>query len=260
VFNRELLVRVASLGSGSSGNSTLIEDENTCILVDLGFTLKETRRRLKRLGRSPEDIDAIIVTHEHRDHVAGVPPFARKYSTPVYMTPGTYDCDRHGILPSLHKVNCHQSFSIGGIGIEPVPVPHDAKEPCQYVLSSAGIKIGVLTDLGHITPHVEQQYRRCDVLLLECNHDPDMLAEGPYPYPLKKRVGGTHGHLSNGQAAKLVEKMDLGRLQHLVMSHISEKNNLPQLASEALQPVLCDWSGTSHLADQRDGFNWIEVE
>ncbi len=252
-------MRVASLGSGSRGNGTLVEDENTCVLVDLGFTLKETVRRLSRLGRSPGDIDAIIVTHEHADHINGVAPFARKFSTPVYMTPGTYNPKRQGAIPSLHKINCHRNFRIGGIGIEPVPVPHDAKEPCQFVLSSRGIKVGVLTDLGHITPYVELQYKSCDALLLEFNHDPGMLADGPYPYPLKMRVGGMHGHLSNEQAAKLVEKVDLGRLQHLVISHISEKNNLPELASNALQPALEDWSGDTYIADQQLGFPWIEV-
>lgn len=252
-------MRIASLGSGSRGNGTLIEDGNTCILVDLGFTLKETVRRLSRLGRCPDDIDAIIVTHEHSDHINGVAPFARKFSTPVYMTPGTYDPKRQGIIPSLHQINCHRNFRIGGIGIEPVPVPHDAKEPCQFVLSSRGIKVGVLTDLGHITAYVELQYQSCDALLLECNHDPGMLAIGPYPYPLKMRVGGMHGHLSNEQAAKLVEKVDLGRLQHLVISHISEKNNLPELASSALEPALQDWSGDTYIADQLEGLTWIEV-
>jgi len=253
-------MRIASLGSGSRGNGTLVEDGNTCILVDLGFTLKETHRRLNRLGRSAGDIDAIIVTHEHSDHIHGVAPFARKFSTPVYMTPGTYDPNRHGLIPHLHKINCHRNFSISAIDIEPVPVPHDAKEPCQFVFSSAGIRVGILTDLGHVTPHVEQQYQSCNVLLLECNHDPKMLAEGPYPYPLKKRVAGTHGHLSNEQAAALIETIDLNRLQYLVLSHISEKNNLPELARQALEPVLQGWSGEICVADQLQGFTWIEVE
>ena len=164
-----------------------------------------------------------------------------------------------GAFPSLHKINCHRNFRIGGIGIEPVPVPHDAKEPCQFVLSSRGIKVGVLTDLGHVTPYVELQYQSCDALLLECNHDPGMLADGPYPYPLKMRVGGMHGHLSNEQAAKLVEKLDLGRLQHLVISHISEKNNLPELARNALETALRDWSGDTYIADQLEGLTWIEA-
>lgn len=252
-------MRISSLGSGSKGNATLIENGDTCILIDLGFTLKETLRRLKRLDRTPEDIDAILVTHEHADHIHGVAPFARKFSTPVYMTPGTYNPEKYGLMPVMKKVNCHRSFQVGSIDIEPVPVPHDAREPCQYLLSSGGIKIGVLTDLGHVTPFVETQYKTCDALMLECNHDPKMLADGPYPYPLKQRVGGPHGHLSNDQAAGLLQNIELGRLQHLVISHISEKNNHPDLANLALQPILEHWSGNLHLADQQDGFDWLEV-
>ena len=253
-------MRFASLGSGSHGNGTLIDDGQTCILVDLGFTLKETERRLKRLGKIPQDISAILVTHEHGDHIHGVAPFARKYGLPVYLTPGTYDKKKMGALPHMHKVNCHRPFRIASLGIEPVPVPHDAREPCQYVISSGGLKIGVLTDLGHITPYVEQQYALCHGLLLECNHDIEMLASGPYPYPLKRRVGGDQGHLNNNQAAGLLKKIRLDRLQHLVISHISEKNNLPELAYQVVKTVLNDWSGELHVANQESGFSWINLQ
>ena len=120
-------MRIASLGSGSRGNGTLIEDESTCVLIDLGFTLKETARRLKRLGRAPEDVAAILVTHEHADHVHGVAAFARKFNTPVYLTPGTHAGMTKGSVPHLHKVNCHRSFHIQSLGVEPVPVPQDRK-------------------------------------------------------------------------------------------------------------------------------------
>lgn len=253
-------MRISSLGSGSRGNGTLIEDGDTCILVDLGFTLKEAVRRLHRLERDPQDIDAILVTHEHADHIHGVAAFARKYKTAVYLTPGTYNADRMGVLPEMRKVNCHRSFRINSIGVEPVPVPHDAREPCQYILSSGRRKVGVLTDLGHITPFVEQQYERCDALLLECNHDVKMLMEGPYPWPLKQRVGGIHGHLSNEQAAGLLHKIELERLQHLIICHISEQNNLPELATEALREPIDGWDGRLHLANQADGFGWLEIE
>ncbi len=252
-------MRIASLGSGSRGNGTLVEDENTCLLIDLGFTIKESVRRLGRLGRSPGDIDAILVTHEHADHVNGVAPFARKFSIPVYMTPGTYNPDRQGVYPDLRSINCHRNFRVGGIGVEPVTVPHDAKEPCQFILSSGGLKVGVLTDLGHISAWVQTRYERCDALLLECNHDPDMLADGPYPWPLKVRVAGAHGHLSNAQAASLLDRVELGCLQQLVVSHISEKNNHPDLAKASLQPVLQDWSGDLVISSQNEGFDWIEV-
>lgn len=252
-------VRFASLGSGSKGNGTLIDDGNTCLLIDLGFTIKEAVRRLGRLDVSPADIDAILVTHEHADHIHGVAGFARKFSTPVYLTPGTYEAKTMGQLPELRKINCHSTFTVGSFEVTPVAVPHDAKEPCQYVLCSQGVSVGVLTDLGHITPHVQRSYQGCDALLLECNHDPVMLEQGPYPYPLKRRVGGDYGHLNNAQAAELLDVLDLVRLRHLVISHISEQNNQPDLAREAVKTQLSGWQGSLVLANQSEGFDWISL-
>ncbi|MFT6643582.1 MAG: phosphoribosyl 1,2-cyclic phosphodiesterase [Patiriisocius sp.] len=253
-------MRVASLGSGSKGNATLIDDGNTCVLIDLGFTLKETERRLRRLEISPLDIDAVLVTHEHADHIHGVGPFARKFKRPVYLTHGTYSNSKVGVIPHLRTVNCHKPFMIGSLSVEPVPVPHDAREPCQYIVSSEGVKVGVLTDLGHITPHVTETYMLCHALLLECNHDVGMLENGPYPYPLKKRVGGQHGHLNNQQAAGLLADIELRHLQHLIISHVSEQNNAPQLAEAAVAAMLEDWQGTLKVANQNEGFDWIEIQ
>jgi len=252
-------VRFASLGSGSKGNATLIDDGQTCVLIDLGFTLKETERRLRRLAVDPKNIDAILVTHEHADHIHGVASFARKYKTSVFLTHATYDQKKMGLLPSMKTVNAHQKFEIGTLMIEPVAVPHDAREPCQYIVSSGGHRIGVLTDLGHVTAHVEACYADCHALLLECNHDLQMLEEGPYPYVLKKRVAGDHGHLNNIQAAALLDKIELSLLQHLVISHISEKNNQPELARNAVEPMLKNWSGSLHIAQQEFGFDWIQL-
>jgi phosphoribosyl 1,2-cyclic phosphodiesterase len=252
-------MRFASIGSGSRGNGTLIQDGDTCVLVDLGFTVRETEKRLARLKIAPSAITAILVTHEHSDHLNGVGPFARKHSIPVYMTPGTCNPDKIGSVPALELINCHQSFAINGFVVVPVPVPHDAREPCQYLVSSGPRTLGILTDLGHITPHVAEQYSRCDGLLLECNHDPDMLAEGPYPYPLKVRVGGDHGHLSNDQAAGLLDTIELSQLQHLIIAHISEKNNRVEIVQEVLQPALGQWQGRLTIADQGTGFDWITL-
>ena len=143
-------VRFASLGSGSKGNATLIDNGSTCVVIDLGFTIKETVRRLSRLGLMPQDVDAILVTHEHADHIHGVAGFARKFGTPVYLTPGTYRHKQMGELPFLNKINCHSSFEVGSLSITPVTVPHDAKEPCQYLVSSKKITIGILLSLIHI--------------------------------------------------------------------------------------------------------------
>ena len=252
-------VRFASLGSGSKGNATLIDNGSTCVVIDLGFTIKEAVRRLSRLGLMPQDVDAILVTHEHADHIHGVAGFARKFGTPVYLTPGTYQQKKMGELPVLNKINCHSSFEVGSLAINPVAVPHDAKEPCQFLVTSNNITVGVLTDLGHITPHVRERYHDCDALLLECNHDLEMLQDGPYPYQLKQRVGGDYGHLNNVQAAELLDTLNLERLRHLVISHISGKNNLPDLARDAVQPLLSGWAGSLVVASQEEGFEWISL-
>ena len=254
-----MTVRFASLGSGSKGNGTVIDDGETCILIDLGFTLKETVRRLVRLNVDPENIDAVLVTHEHADHCHGVPAFARKFKTTVYMTHGTYHPDDMGQMPSLHRINCHETFQLGTFEVAPVAVPHDAKEPCQYVLSSKGLIVGVLTDLGHITPHVRDCYRECDALLLECNHDVQMLRDGPYPWPLKQRVGGEYGHLNNQQASDLLGSVNLQRLNKLVISHVSQQNNRPDLALAAIQDRLESWSGDLIMATQNEGIAWTEI-
>lgn len=252
-------MRFASLGSGSKGNGTLIEYGDTCVLLDLGFNVRETCQRLARLDRSPLDIKAIIVTHEHADHIKGVGPFARKFGTPVYMTFGTHGSGRAGALPRLHAINCHESLTIGALEVTPVTVPHDAREPCQFVFSGGDRHLGVLTDLGHITPHVVDQYRQLDGLLLECNHDPQLLIDGPYPWPLKRRVGGDHGHLNNAQAASLLDSIEQGGIQHLVVSHISEQNNTPGHARDAIDPVLRNFGGAIHLATQQEGFDWLDL-
>ena len=138
-------------------------------------------------------------------------------------------------------------------------MPHDAKEPCQYLVSSKEITIGILTDLGHITPHVRDKYRECDALLLECNHDVTMLQDGSYPYQLKQRVAGDYGHLNNVQAAELLDTINLERLRHLIISHISGENNLPNLAQDAVQPLLSGWTGSLLVASQEEGFDWISL-
>lgn len=252
-------MRFASLGSGSHGNGTLVEQGDRCLLIDLGFSVKEAEKRLGRLDRSPADVTAILVTHEHGDHIHGVAPFARKHQIPVYMTAGTYT-RKLGQLPELHLIDCHQDFSIEEFEVTPVPVPHDAREPCQYLISAAGRTVGVLTDLGHVSRFIEEQYHHCDALVLECNHDVQMLADGPYSNRLKKRVAGNYGHLSNEQAASLLLHIDLHRLQHLAIAHVSEKNNNPQLARDEIRSVSEQWLGKLWVANQADGLEWLTIE
>ena len=254
-----MTLHFASLGSGSRGNATLIQSDNALLLVDCGFTIKETERRLHALGHDPRDIDAILVTHEHSDHIKGVGPFARKYQLPVYLTHGTGQYDGLSKLSALVQINIQRRFVIGDIDITPVAVPHDAREPCQFVFRSANKTFGLLTDLGSITPFVTEQYRHCDALMLECNHDPRMLSTGPYPHALKLRVGGHWGHLSNQQAANLLQAIDSERLQHLVISHISEKNNTEALARQAVSSVFSA-ADALLLADQDQGTGWLAID
>ncbi|MEM7081269.1 MAG: MBL fold metallo-hydrolase [Pseudomonadota bacterium] len=249
-------MRFAYLGSGSKGNACVIEAGRTRVLLDCGFSIKETVRRLARLALEPRDLTAIMVTHEHSDHIAGVGGLARRYDLPVYMTPGTHASNKAGELPVLHLVNSHSRFELGELAVQPVPVPHDAKEPCQYVFSHQGLRLGILTDVGHITPFIERHYARCDALVVECNHDREMLHTGPYPPRLKQRVGGQYGHLNNEQAATLLRTVDFRRLKMVMAVHISEKNNCVHRVRRALESVLPQPAPHVELADQNDGTPW----
>ncbi len=251
-------MRFASLGSGSRGNATLVESGDTCVLIDCGFSVAEMERRLTRLEREPTDISAVLVTHEHADHISGVARLARRYGMPVWMTAGTRAAHKGGEIPDLRVFSTHQNFRIGTLEVQPFPVPHDAREPSQFVFHDGRWRLGVLTDTGSITEHIVRSLDGCDALLLECNHDTQMLAVGPYPPSLKARVGGRLGHLNNQQAAGLLDAIDTGRLQQLVVAHISEKNNRPALALDALCGVL-GWSEEAvTVACQDTGFGWCE--
>jgi len=252
-------MRFALLGSGSRGNALLVEQGTTTVMVDCGFTLREAERRLARLGKSPQELAAILVTHEHSDHVTGVVLLARRFNIPVWMTPGTA-ANHDGEYPELKLFNCHAPFAVGDIEINPYPVPHDAREPSQFVFSNGDLRLGLLTDVGHITPHIEATLSGCHGLVLECNHDPHMLATGPYPPVLQRRVGGKLGHLSNGQAAELVSRIKISQLRQLVAAHISEKNNTPQLARQALCSALDCEPAWLDMADQQGGIGWRSLE
>jgi phosphoribosyl 1,2-cyclic phosphodiesterase len=249
-------MQFASLGSGSRGNATLIEAGSTLVMVDCGFSCRETERRMQRLGRSPEQLTAVLVTHEHSDHIRGVPVLARKYDLPVWLSNGTRRMLQDNDLPDMRRLESATRIDIGDLAIMPYTVPHDAREPCQYVCTDGNHRFGLLTDTGRITAHIRECLDACNALLLECNHDADMLASGPYPERLKQRVGGPLGHLSNRQAAGLLEQIDTSQLQHVVAAHLSDKNNRPELARQALAvPLACapDWIG---VAGQDDGLEW----
>lgn len=253
-------MRFASLGSGSRGNALVVEVKRTRLLLDCGFGIRETVARLSRLGLRPEDINGILITHEHADHIGGAVKFACRYRIPVWLTHGTLrNHVRAETLRDIRLIDGHTAFQAGDIEVEPFPVPHDAREPVQYVFSNGRRRLGVLTDTGSSTPHIEATLRACDALVLECNHDPAMLRDGPYPPALKQRVAGRFGHLDNAAAARLLASLDNSRLQHLIAAHLSEKNNTPELARAALSGALnCEpeWIG---VADQQTGFGWRQV-
>jgi phosphoribosyl 1,2-cyclic phosphodiesterase len=254
-------MRFASLGSGSQGNALLIESGNTRVLLDCGFGLSETTSRLSRLGLDASSLDAIIVTHEHGDHGGGVAKLASRFDVAVYLTRGTLSAmgAEGRSIPRRILIDPYTTFAIDGIEVRPFPVPHDAREPVQFVLSDGAVRLGVLTDTGQPTPHIAQALSGVDALVLECNHDLDMLMSGPYTAQLKSRIAGRLGHLANAASAELVQAMDCSRLQHLVAAHLSLTNNTPELARSALAGALgCapEWIG---IATQEDGFGWREI-
>ena len=249
-------MQFASLGSGSRGNATLVEAGSTLLMVDCGFSCRETERRMARLGRSPDQLTAILVTHEHGDHIRGVPVLARKYGVPVWLSNGTRLMLRDDDLPAVQRLDGQARIALGDIEIQPYTVPHDAREPCQFVFEDGHHRFGMLTDTGRITAHIRACLDACDALLLECNHDPDMLAAGSYSASLKKRVGGPLGHLSNEQAGSLLQKTDTSRLQHIVAAHLSDQNNRPDLARQALALALGCEAGWIGIADQEAGLGW----
>ncbi len=249
-------MQVASIGSGSKGNATLLRNQDTCLMIDCGFSLPQFAKRIQRLQIDPTDIDAILVTHEHADHAGGVCRIAEHYRIPLYMTVGTGNALN---FSDYRVINGGQQLELGDLGVEVVTVPHDAAEPVQFVFTDrgSGRRLGVLTDSGHISPHMLQMYDRLDGLLLEFNYDQDMLTKGSYPPMLKRRIAGNHGHLSNQQSLRLLQEIDTSRLDCLIAAHISENNNSVDIVADLLQRV--DLPCAPVLACQQHGFDWIQV-
>lgn len=253
-------MRFAVLGSGSRGNATLVEAGGTTVLLDCGFSVAQVEQRLARLGRRVQDIRAVVVTHEHSDHVGGVATLARSFGLPVWATAGT--ARAAGLMgeTDCRVFDSHAPFAIGDLEVLPFPVPHDAREPCQFVFGDGARRLGVLTDVGTITPHIVAMLNGCDALMLECNHDLTMLVTGEYTPRLKQRVGGRHGHLNNEQAAALLVSLDRSRLRHLVAAHLSEKNNRPELARRALAAAMNCGDEWIAVADQEQGLDWRDLD
>ena len=259
-----MTLRFAAIGSGSKGNCLVAESGNTRVLIDCGLSPRETEKRLARIGLAPADIAGILVTHEHDDHAGQAYPFAGQHKIPVWLTWGTQAAlAESGKLAGeveTHNIEGRSAFAIGAIQVQPYTVPHDAREPVQFVLSDGAFRLGVLTDIGATTAHVEATLSGCDALVLETNHDADMIWGGEYPKWLKERITGPFGHLSNKQAETLLAALDRSKLKHVFAAHLSAHNNTPALAREALARAMgcaADWIG---LSTQEEGFAWRELK
>jgi len=259
------MMRFCSLGSGSTGNATLVEARsgNTVsrVLIDCGFSLRELDRRLARAGLASTDIDAVFVTHEHGDHVGCALTLARRHQVPLWTSRGTWCAIGEPELPEglLRFARDLEPIAVGDLELLPYTVPHDANEPLQLRIGDGAVRLGVLTDVGSMTQHLLAQLQDCDALLLECNHDRSMLANSSYPASLKARIAGRLGHLANDTAAEILAGcMHLG-LKHLVAAHLSERNNRPALAQAALASVLGGRPLDVLVADPAHGLDWLDI-
>lgn len=234
---------VCMLASGSKGNSIFISDSTTSLLVDAGLSGSEIERRLKSRGISPKSLDAIVVSHEHADHIKGVGILSRRFGIPLFISRKTYQAGAYllGKIDEsmIHHFECGADFDIGSLKIRPFSLSHDAEDPAGFTMSRNGTKIGIATDLGIATAMVKHHLKGCDMLIIEANHDPDMLLSGPYPWPLKQRIRNRTGHLSNEESRELLGEIRDDRLSHVILAHLSETNNTPDQASRVVGEAIC---------------------
>ncbi|MBN2135363.1 MAG: MBL fold metallo-hydrolase [Acidobacteria bacterium] len=228
-------MKVTVLGSGSSGNATLVENCESAVLIDAGFSCRDLETRIRFIGSKPEKVRAIIISHEHTDHTKGAEVFSKRYRVPVYMSEGTCEV---GNVPLKNAFGVEpfvvgNEFSIDGFNIQPFRIPHDAVDPAAFVIERSGIRLGHGTDIGYINNLIRDKFKDLDMLIFESNYDPDMLRNGPYPWFLKQRITSRNGHLSNDEAAEFVGEMVGEDTRHLVLAHLSRTNNNPQLAERA---------------------------
>jgi phosphoribosyl 1,2-cyclic phosphodiesterase len=237
-----MAVRITVLASGSKGNSTFVATAKTRILVDCGLSCRETMKRLQAAGEDPTRLDAILISHEHSDHVGGLPVLARKTKAAVYMTGACNDewggaCDDSD-LDRLELFSSGRAFTIGDIEVQPFTIPHDAIDPVAFTFRAEGVKVGIVTDLGYMPMSVKQHIHGCDVLMIESNHDLEMLRVGPYPWSVKQRVMSRVGHLSNAALAEFFSNDYDGSAAFVVLAHLSEQNNHPEIARQAAELAL----------------------
>ena len=234
-------MRLCSIASGSSGNCIYVGNDDTHLLVDTGISKKRIDEGLAEIGIKGEELDGILITHEHSDHIQGLGVFSRKYQVPIYATRGTLEGIRSykslGSLPDglLHEVETDTDFMLGDIEVHPFRISHDAKEPCGYRMNHGGKSVAVATDLGIYDEYTVENLKNLNAVLLEANHDIHMLEVGPYPYPLKRRVMGEKGHLSNELSGRLLCDILHDNLQYVILGHLSKENNYAELAYETVK-------------------------
>ena len=250
------MIRFCSLGSGSAGNALIVEIGATRLLVDCGFSVQELERRMARVNLSPGDLTAVLVTHEHADHIGATAPLSRRYGLTVFTSPGTRLAARDDRFSSIQEIQADAPLEIDDAWIHPFTVPHDSREPTQFAFSDGDHRLVLMTDAGHVSPHMVEMATGADALLLECNHDPGLLAAGRYPPSLKRRIGGGYGHLPNHAATELLNGIDQSRLRHVVGMHLSTDNNHADLARQALAAGLGCAPCETAIATQDTGFGW----
>ena len=235
------MMRLCSIASGSSGNCIYVGDDGTHLLVDAGISKKRIEEGLHTLGVTGEELGGILITHEHIDHIQGLGVFSRKYKVPIYGTQGTLEgircCNSLGKMPDglLHEVRADEPFSIGGMKICPFSISHDARQPSGYRIENQEKSVAVATDLGKYDGYTVENLKNLNALVLEANHDIHMLEVGPYPYPLKRRIMGERGHLSNESCGQLLGEILHDHLNHIVLGHLSKENNMEELAYETVR-------------------------
>jgi phosphoribosyl 1,2-cyclic phosphodiesterase len=245
-------LRVCLLASGSKGNAIFLSDGQTALLFDAGLSGIEIQRRFAASGFDPRSLDAIIVSHEHTDHIQGVGVLARRFNLPVYFTRKTEASARStvGTIKTVRHFKTGNKFSVNTLTIHPFSISHDADDPAGFTIANNGLKVGIATDLGVATAMVKERLKQCHLLILEANHDPQMLINGPYPWPLKQRIQSRVGHLSNADSKKLLQALKHNDLQHVVLAHLSETNNTPQKAIREVGLALNNSRTQIHVALQ----------
>jgi phosphoribosyl 1,2-cyclic phosphodiesterase len=247
-------LRVCILASGSKGNAVFVSSGAASILIDAGLSGVEIERRLKSRGLDPENLDAILVSHEHSDHIQGVGVLSRRFKLPVYISAKTQNAciSQLGGLYNAKPFECGSGFTINNLSVHPFSISHDAADPCGFTVNQNGTKIGIATDLGIATAMVKEHLKGCTLLILEANHDEEMLINGPYPWPIKQRIKSRTGHLSNAASKTLLEELQHDRLKHVMLAHLSETNNTPQKAAHEVGRALTRCNARLYVASQNE--------